>query len=93
MANYWVYIVTNKSGTLYIGVTNSLEHRLHQHKAKLNKGFTNKYNIKKLVYFEETDDIAAAIAREKQLKKWSRKKKIALIETLNPKWLDLSMED
>ena len=92
MASYWVYILTNKSGTLYIGVTNSLEHRLYQHKTKMNKSFTSRYNINKLVYYEETDDVTAAIAREKQLKKWSRAKKITLIETLNPKWLDLSLE-
>ena len=88
--SYWVYILTNKSGTLYIGVTNNLEARIYSHKHKLNNGFTSRYNINKLVYYEETDDIAAAIAREKQLKGWTRKKKIALINTLNPKWLDLA---
>ena len=92
MASYWVYILTNKSGTLYIGVTNSLEHRLYQHKTKMSKSFTSRYNINKLVYYEETDDVTAAIAREKQLKKWNRAKKITLIEKLNPKWLDLSLE-
>ena len=78
MASYWVYILTNKSGTLYVGVTNSLEHRLYQHKTKMNKSFTSRYNINKLVYYEETDDISAAIAREKQLKKWNRAKKSPL---------------
>ena len=88
--SYWVYILTNKSGTLYIGVTNNLEARIYSHKRKLSDGFTSRYNINKLVYYEETDDIAAAIAREKQLKGWTRKKKITLIKTLNPKWLDLA---
>jgi putative endonuclease len=87
---YFVYIVTNKSGTLYTGVTNNLERRIYEHQHHLVKGFTNKYNIDKLVYFEETDDIHAAISREKQIKGWLRKKKIALIESLNPGWKDLS---
>jgi putative endonuclease len=87
---YFVYIMTNKSGTLYTGVTNNLERRIYEHKHHLVKGFTNKYNIDKLVYFEETSDINAAISREKQIKGWLRKKKIALIESLNPGWKDLS---
>jgi len=91
--SYWVYILTNKSGTLYIGVTNDLDARLYSHKKKLNRGFTSRYKVDKLVYCEETDDINAAIAREKQLKGWTRKKKIALIETLNPRWLDLSADE
>ena len=87
---YFVYIMTNKSGTLYTGVTNNLERRIYEHKHHLVKGFTNKYNIDKLVYFEETNDIHAAISREKQIKGWLRKKKIALIESMNPGWKDLS---
>jgi putative endonuclease len=87
---YFVYIMTNKSGTLYTGVTNNLERRIYEHKQHLVKGFTNKYNIDKLVYFEETNDIHAAISREKQIKGWLRQKKIALIESMNPGWKDLS---
>ena len=87
---YFVYIMTNKSGTLYTGVTNNLERRIYEHKHHLVKGFTKKYKIDKLVYFEETNDIHAAISREKQIKGWLRKKKIALIESMNPGWKDLS---
>ena len=86
---YFVYIMTNKSGTLYTGVTNNLERRVYEHKHHLFKGFTNKYKIDKLIYFEETTDINAAISREKQIKGWLRKKKIALIESMNPEWNDL----
>ena len=82
--------MTNKSGTLYTGVTNNLERRIYEHKHHLVKGFTNKYTIDKLVYFEETNDIHAAISREKQIKGWLRNKKIALIESMNPVWKDLS---
>jgi len=78
------------SGTLYIGVTNNLELRLFQHKNRLNKGFTQKYNIDRLVYFESTDDITAAIAREKQLKGMLRTKKLELIKSMNPSLDDLS---
>ena len=75
---------------MYIGVTNNLERRLFEHKNKLVAGFSSKYNIDKLVYSEETTDIQAAIAREKQLKSWRREKKNALVESLNPEWKDLS---
>ncbi|KKS42786.1 excinuclease ABC subunit C [Candidatus Kuenenbacteria bacterium RIFCSPHIGHO2_12_FULL_42_14] len=89
--NYYVYILaSSKNGTLYIGVTNDLMRRLYEHKNKLIKGFTSKYKIHNLVYFEETDNIAEAIRREKQLKGWNRKWKIALIEKDNPSWDDLS---
>lgn len=88
--HYYVYIMTNTSRTLYIGVTNNLEKRVYEHKQKLIKGFTSKYNIKKLVYFEETPDINSAIEREKMLKGWLRKKKINLIKSINPRWKDLS---
>ncbi len=87
---YWVYIVTNRSRTLYVGVTNNLVRRIHEHRSKAIEGFTKRYNIHQLVYFEETNDIGVAIAREKQLKGWLRRKKVALIETFNPHWRDLS---
>ncbi len=92
MRNYYVYIMTNFSKTLYIGVTNNLEKRVYEHKNKMVEGFTKKYNITKLIYFEETNDVNAAIAREKQLKGWLRKKKVALIESVNPEWKDLSQD-
>jgi putative endonuclease len=82
--------MTNPGGTLYTGVTDDLKRRVYQHKNKLIDGFTKKYNITRLAYYEETGDIKAAIAREKQIKGWLRKKKFALIESLNPKWQDLS---
>jgi len=87
---YYVYIMTNRSGTLYIGVTNDLVRRVHEHKAKDVEGFTKKYNLTQLVYYEAGADVREAIAREKQLKGWRRSKKLALIESLNPKWNDLS---
>ncbi len=90
MKKYYVYIMTNRSGTLYTGMTNDLKRRVYQHKHKLIPGFTHKYNITRLIYYEETSDVRAAIAREKQIKGWLRKKKIALIESVNPKWNDLS---
>lgn len=90
MPQYYVYIMTNKSRTLYTGVTNNLERRVYEHKYKLIKGFTSKYNITLLVYFEVCNDIREAIAREKQIKGWLRSKKIALIESVNPGWKDLA---
>ncbi|MFA6455774.1 MAG: GIY-YIG nuclease family protein [Bacteroidota bacterium] len=85
-----VYIVTNvKNTVLYIGITHSLPRRIKEHKEKLIPGFTQRYNVNKLVYFEHHIDIRDAIAREKQLKGGSRKKKIQLIESLNPTWKDL----
>jgi len=92
MKTYYVYIMTNKSRTLYTGVTNNLERRVYEHKHKLIPGFTSKYNITKLVYYEETDNINVAIAREKQIKGWLRARKIALIESENPEWKDLSLD-
>ena len=88
----FVYIMTSTSGTLYIGVTNNLERRVSEHKQNLIKGFTEKYNCHKLVYYETFSDIKQAINREKQLKKWSRIKKENLISTINPRWDDLSSE-
>ena len=89
MKQYFVYIMTNASGTLYTGITNNLARRVYEHKNKLVPGFTSKYNITKLVYYEECSDVLAAIAREKQIKGWLRAKKIALIESINPGWQDL----
>jgi putative endonuclease len=89
---YFVYIMSNVSKMLYTGVTNDLEHRLLQHRSKLADGFTKKYNIHRLVYFEAFGDIREAIAREKQIKGWLRSKKVALIESVNPEWKDLSPE-
>ena len=89
---YYVYIMTNKSRTLYTGVTSNLMRRVHEHKNKLIEGFTSKYNIHILVYYESTSNVHAALAREKQIKGWLRSKKIALIESMNPKWKDLSEE-
>jgi putative endonuclease len=82
--------MASSSGTLYIGVTNKLKRRVYQHKRKLVKGFTEKHNITRLVHYEETNDIHAAIAREKQLKGWVRRRKVELIQSENPKWQDLS---
>ena len=89
---YYIYIMTNLSHTLYTGVTNNLEKRVYEHKNKLVPGFTSKYNINMLVYFETYNDIRDAISREKQIKGWRREKKIALIESQNPRWKDLSSE-
>lgn len=88
--SYYVYILAStKNGTLYIGVTNNLIKRVKQHKDNLVEGFTKKYNIHLLVYFEECSDVREALVREKQLKKWNRNWKIELIETTNPEWSDL----
>ncbi len=87
---YYVYILSNKRGALYTGVTNNLERRVYEHKNKLVEGFTKRYNITRLIYFESTDDVTSAITREKQIKGLLRSKKVALIKTMNPKWEDLS---
>jgi putative endonuclease len=87
---YFVYIMTNNSRTLYTGVTNDLNRRVYEHRHKLVEGFTKRYNITRLVCFEATSDVRAAISREKQIKGWLRSKKIALIESMNPEWRDLS---
>ena len=81
--------MANRSKTLYAGVTNDLMRRVYEHKNKMAEGFTKKYHITKLVYFEETNDVQSAITREKQIKGWLRSKKITLIESKNPKWKDL----
>ena len=88
--SYFVYILASKKkGTLYIGVTNNLLVRVYEHKHKTHKGFTQRYDVDKLVYFEETDNVFEAIKREKQLKKWNREWKIRIIEEMNPEWNDL----
>lgn len=91
MKQYCVYILTNKTNkVLYIGVTGNLPRRIYEHKNKIIKGFTEKYNADKLVYFEQTENVMSALDREKQLKNWRREKKVNLIEGGNPKWNDLS---
>ncbi len=90
---YYVYILASKrNGTLYIGVTSDLVKRVYEHKNNLVDGFTKKYHVHKLVYYELTDDINSAITREKQVKKWKRAWKIELIEKSNPEWKDLYFE-
>jgi putative endonuclease len=85
--NFYVYLLTNQHHTvLYTGVTNNLSRRLYEHKHKLVPGFTQKYNVNKLIYFEHFTQIEEAIAREKQIKGWKREKKVQLIESLNPDW-------
>ena len=86
----YVYIVTNKKdGVLYVGITTNLTRRIYEHRNELTEGFTQKYKLKKLIYFEEYDEYAIAIKREKRLKEWQRQWKIDLIEKENPKWNDL----
>ncbi|SRR6266550_9072325 len=87
---YFVYIMTNTSRTLYTGVTNDLVRRVYEHKNKIIPGFPSRYNISQLVYFEETSDVQTALAREKEIKGWRRAKKTRLVDSTNPKWLDLS---
>ena len=84
--------MSSHRGTLYTGVTNDLMRRVYEHRYKLIDGFTKKYNISKLVYYEATGNIRSAIAREKQIKGWLRSKKVALIESMNPYWADLAVE-
>ena len=89
--NYYVYILTNNSNrVMYIGVTNNLKRRVFQHKSKMVEGFTKRYNIDKLVYFEYFSNINSAIKREKVLKGWKRERKNKLVEVKNPEWKDLS---
>ena len=90
MKTYYVYILSSPTGTLYTGVTNVLKRRVYEHKQKLAEGFTKKYDVNRLVYYEETSDVNVALAREKEIKGWLRKKKIALIKLLNPTFRDLS---
>ena len=92
MKNCFVYIMSNVTGMLYVGVTSNLEGRVYQHKMKLVPGFTARYNLTQLVYYDWTEDMMAAITREKQIKGWTRAKKVALINSVNPGWKDLSLE-
>lgn len=89
--HYYVYLMTNwNNKVVYVGMTNNLERRVYEHKQKLVQGFTEKYKVNKLVYFEETSEVWAALAREKEIKKWRREKKNVLVGTINPEWKDLS---
>ncbi len=91
--NYYIYIISNwNNKVIYIGMTNDLERRIYEHKNKIFEGFSKKYNLSKLVYYEYTNDVIAAIRREKEIKKWRREKKNKLIESTNPEWKDLSEE-
>ena len=92
MRDYYVYILSNYSGTFYVGVTNDLERRVAQHRTKRLDGFTKKYNVTSLVYYEHTNDVTSAIEREKQIKAWRRSKKLDLIQSMNPDWKDLAAE-
>lgn len=89
---YYVYIMTNKSNTLYTGVTNNLERRIYEHKDKIMEGFTKKYNINKLIYYQEFNNPEDAIAAEKKIKGWTRKKKIELIKSINSAFRDLAKD-
>ncbi len=90
MRDYFVYIITNHSGTLYTGVTNDLTRRVYEHKAQAGGSFTRKYRMNKLLYFEQTGDILSAIEREKQIKGWRRSRKLELVKSQNPRWIDLA---
>ena len=91
---YYVYLLTNwNHRVMYLGVTNDLVRRIYEHKNKLVKGFTEKYNVNKLVYFEETGDVRSALTREKEIKKWRREKKNALVISINSEWKDLAEEE
>ncbi len=87
---YYVYIMASRSRVLYVGVTSDLQRRVAQHQQKVVEGFTQRYNVTRLMYYEVTNDVRVALNREKEIKGWLRKKKIALIESLNPQWRDLS---
>ena len=90
---YYVYLLTNwNNKVMYVGFTNNLERRMYEHKHRLVEGFTRKYNVNKLVYFEETGDVNVALAREKEIKKWRRETKNSLVDGSNPEWEDLSEE-
>jgi len=91
MKTYYVYIMTNHSGTLYTDITDDLQQRVEDHKHDLVPGFASKYKVTKLVYYKEGNDANAALARKKQIKGWSRAKKVELIESKNPEWKDLSL--
>ncbi|MEX1248860.1 MAG: GIY-YIG nuclease family protein [Anaerolineales bacterium] len=90
--HYYVYILASSSATPYGGLTNDIEGRVYQHKHALIKGFTKKYAVNRLLYYEEFDDVYQAILREKEIKKWRREKKIKLFESSNPGWVDISID-
>jgi putative endonuclease len=90
MRQYYVYIMASLSRTLYTGMSNDLRRRVHQHRNGLVSGFTSRYNVARLVYAEAFEDVRDAVAREKQIKGWLRSKKMALVESVNPEWEDLS---
>jgi putative endonuclease len=90
--SYFVYILTNRTRTLYIDVTNDLLRRVYEHRSGEIPGFTSKYKIHRLVHFEQFEEIRQAIARKKEIKSWLRRKKIQLIESANPGWMDLSLK-
>lgn len=91
--NYYIYVISNwNNKVIYVGMTNDIERRIYEHKNKIFEGFSKKYNLNKLVYYEHTNDVNAAIRREKEIKKWRREKKNKLIESMNPEWKDLADE-
>ena len=92
MGHFYVYILANRSRTLYTGVTNDLEHRVRQHKAGVGSTFTKRYHITRLVHYERFTDIRQAIEWEKRIKEWDRAKKVALVQERNPQWLDLAAD-
>jgi putative endonuclease len=87
---YYVYIISSDTGTLYVGMTNNIKRRVYEHKNKSAPGFSKKYNIRNLLYFETFSDRNSAIAREKQLKHWRREKKVSLIDSVNPSWTEVT---
>jgi putative endonuclease len=91
MSTYFVYILSNDARMLYIGVTNDLRRRIHEHKHRLHPGYAAEHGIDRLVYFEHTSDVRSAISREKQLKGWKRIRKLELVRSSNPGWMDLSV--
>ena len=92
MKQYYVYLMANRSKTLYVGMTNDLQRRVYEHKHMVKDGFTRRYLVDRLLYYEVTDDVSSAIAREKEIKGWRRSKKVALVESRNPRWQDLASD-
>jgi putative endonuclease len=92
MNSYYVYILGNGKGTLYVGMTSDLERRMHEHKTKAVRGFTSKYNLNQLLFFEEFSDVYQALDQENRIKGWLRKKKLELVRSINPKFEDLSKD-
>ncbi len=92
MKNFHIYIMSSKTGTLYTGITSNIKKRVYEHKNHLIPGFTDTYNVNRLVYVEIFGDALSAIAREKQIKRWRREKKVKLIDSTNPKWDDLAAD-